>query len=349
MIPITFFKEVYVKALFCFLAIGLFSCAEFKKAPRIALDPKSEVKPVEDVSFVPDGFYEKIPEMPIKGYKIKSLGGGIYFFTTGIYNTLFIVTSEGVLIVDPLGGKGHLLKNAIEDVTSLPIKIMVYTHSHIDHIGDAYLFASGAQIIAHKETRRLLARYKDPNRPLPHITFDRNYILSFGGLKIELIFVAAGHDMGNIMVYLPSQRVLMLVDVATPKAVPFKNFSSVDIFGQIIGIRSALKLEWDFYIAGHLYRPGKKSEMKEILNYYYSTKKANAEALKRVSFKGVLSRTQSKDIERIFGEYYDAVGRECYQILKKRWKSRLMGFEAFARGHCDVWTAFHRTHKHPGK
>ncbi len=334
----------------CFLiTIGFSACAELQKPPEPVLTPQAEPEGIADAFFAPDGFYETLPKIPSKGYEIKPLADGVYFFTTGVYNTLFVVTPEGVLIVDPLGGSGQLLEKAIAEVTDRPVKFMVYTHSHIDHIGDAHLFASGTQIIAHKETRRLLKRYKDPNRPPPHIAFERNYTLHFGGLKIELIFVAAGHDMGNIMVYLPDRKVLMLVDVATPKAVPFKNFSTVDIFGQIIGIQRALKLDWKFYVAGHLYRPGTRSEMQEVLDYYYATKAANVQALKRVSFKDVISQTKSKDIERIFGEYYETVSEECSRILKKKWKQRLMGFEAFARGHCDVWTSFHRTHKRPGK
>jgi hypothetical protein len=60
-----------------------------------------------------------------------------------------------------------------------------------------------------------------------------------------------------------------------------------------------------------------------------------------------MQKSQSKDIERKMGEYYEAVAEECYRLLKPEWKPRLMGFEAFARGHCDTWTAFHRTHKAP--
>ena len=87
--------------------------------------------------------------------------------------------------------------------------------------------------------------------------------------------------------------------------------------------------------------------MEEVLKYYHASRKANIEAIKRVSFKDVVMGSQSKDVQRRMGEYYDAISEECYRILSRNWKNRLMGFEAFARGHCDVWTSYHKTEKAP--
>ncbi len=296
----------------------------------------------------PDGYVEAIPPLPKKGYLLKELAKDVYFFSNGVYNTMFIVTSEGVILTDPIRGAGPLLKQAMQEVTTFPVKIMIYTHPHLDHIGDASLFVEkGTQIIAHKETQKLLKRYKDPARPVPHITFGEKSVIELGGVRVDLIYPGEGHGQGNIMIYLPQKKILMFVDVATPKSVPFKNFSTVDIYSQIVGLKRALQLDFETYVAGHLYRPGKRSEMEEVLKYYLAAKRANAEAMRRVNIGEVMRKSQSKDIERKMGEYYEAVAEECYRLLKPEWKPRLMGFEAFARGHCDTWTAFHRTHKAP--
>ena len=298
---------------------------------------------------VPDGYVELIPPLPKKGYLLKELAKNVYFFSTGVYNTMFIVTSEGVILADPIRGAGALLKQAMKEVTAFPVKILIYTHPHLDHIGDASQFAAnGTQIIAHKETQKLLQRYKDPARPVPHITFGEKSVIELGGVRVELIYPGDGHGKGNSMIYLPQKKLLMFVDVATPKSVPFKNFSTVDIYSQIVGLKRALKLDFNTYVAGHLYRPGTRSEMEEVLRYYLSSKRANAAAMRRVDIGEVMRKSSSKDIERKIGEYYEAVAEECYRLLKPEWKPRLMGFEAFARGHCDTWTAFHRTHKAPG-
>ncbi|MBI4384923.1 MAG: MBL fold metallo-hydrolase [Nitrospinae bacterium] len=307
--------------------------------------PQATIESVRD--FEPDGYIEPIPSLAPKGYLLSKLAPDVYFFSTGIYNNMFIATPEGVILTDPIADKGALLKKAIAEVTPLPVKFILYSHSHLDHIGDAHLFAENAQIIGHIETKKLLERYGDSRRPVPNISFGSVYYLDFGGIRVELLYPGEGHGKGNIMIYVPARKVLMYVDAATPKSVPFKNFGTVDIYGQVQGIRSALKLDFDAYVAGHLHRPGTRKEMEEVLEYYLDSKKADHEAMKRVRFAEVMSATKSRDIERIIGEYYEAVAEECYGILKKSWKQRLMGFEAFARGHCDVWTAFHRTQQAP--
>ncbi|MBI4389120.1 MAG: MBL fold metallo-hydrolase [Nitrospinae bacterium] len=329
------------------LAAWISGCAQMpapgKSAPANA--SPMEVEGVRD--FAPDGYVETIPPLAPKGYLLSKLAPDVYFFSSGIYNSMFIATPEGVILTDPIADKGAALKKAIAEVTPLPVKFILYSHSHLDHIGDAHLFAGDAQIIGHIETKKLLERYGDPRRPVPNISFGSVYYLDFGGIRVELLYPGEGHGKGNIMIYVPSRKVLMYVDAATPKSVPFKNFGTVDIYGQVQGIRSALKLDFDTYVAGHLHRPGTRQEMEEVLEYYLDSKKANEEALKRVRFAEVMGKTKSRDIERVLGEYYTAVAEECYGILKKSWRQRLMGFEAFARGHCDVWTAFHRTQQAP--
>lgn len=304
-------------------------------------------KAPQGLAFIPDGYYETPPELGEKGYRLQLLAPDVYFFSTGTYNTMFITTPKGVVVVDPIRGKGSLLKKAIQEVTDQPPKFMIYSHGHLDHIGDAHLFAKDVQIIAHLETRKFLERYKDPHRPIPQISFGKNYSLNLGGMKIDLIYPGEGHGKGNIMIHLPRQKVLMFVDVATPRAVPFINFSTTDIYSQIKGIEQALNLNFDVYVAGHLHRPGTRKEMLEVLKYYLASKRANKTAMQNISFLDVKARSKTKDPERLIGEYYQAVARECYQILKKDWKPRLMGFEAFTRGHCDVWTGFHRTEVAP--
>jgi len=336
------FWVLFVLGLICGVGCAL-------PPPATGPDTLGETNEKTSVSgnYPPDGYLEALPPVPSKGYWLESLAEDVYFFSNGVYNNMFVVTSEGVVITDPIRGSGERLKQAIAEVTGQPVKYMIYSHSHLDHIGDAHLFQGPVKIIAHNETRRLLERYRDPDRLLPQISFGKTYKMDLGGVEFRLIYPGEGHGKGNIIIYLPGKRVLMFVDVATPKSVPFKNFSTVDIYGQVVGLKKALSLDFDIYVAGHLFRPGKKEEMREVLDYYYASRKANAEAMQRVPLRETLQNSPSKDIERKMGDYFQAVAEECYRILKKEWKPRLMGFEAFARGHCDTWTTFHRTHKTP--
>jgi glyoxylase-like metal-dependent hydrolase (beta-lactamase superfamily II) len=336
------FRAPISRNVFLLLMILVAGCAEMKgkveTAPQQAVK-ETEPKPAVSVS---GGYLETAPPIPQKGYLLSKLAQDVYFFSTGTDNTMFVVTAEGVILVDPLGGKGALIKNAIAEITPLPVKFVIYSHSHEDRIGDAHLFAKGAQIIGQIETKKLLESSHDANRPAPNMAFGSAYALSIGGVKIELLYPGEGHGKGNIMIHVPGRKVLMYADVATPKSVPPKSFSTTNIDGQIAGIQSAMKLDFTVYVAGHLHRPGKKEEMVEVLQYYNATKNANKEAMKRVTYRDISAKTKSKDPARITAEYHQAVAEECYQILKKDWKPQLMGFEVFARSHCDVWTTYHR-------
>jgi glyoxylase-like metal-dependent hydrolase (beta-lactamase superfamily II) len=69
----------------------------------------------------------------------------------------------------------------------------------------------------------LLRQARDPNRPLPQVTFDDKLTVAAGEDRIELAYHGPNHSPGNIFAYLPAQRVLMLVDVvfgSTSSAAP---------------------------------------------------------------------------------------------------------------------------------
>jgi glyoxylase-like metal-dependent hydrolase (beta-lactamase superfamily II) len=100
------------------------------------------------------------PQLNADGYFVGHIRGNLYWVTDSIYQTMFLTTRTGVVLVDAPPGIGHNLIRAIADVTRAngrPSRVthLVYSHFHHDHIGAAALFPS-AERIAHTETRRLL-------------------------------------------------------------------------------------------------------------------------------------------------------------------------------------------------
>src|SRR5258708_25289841 len=92
----------------------------------------------------------------------------------------------------------RLIPKAIAEVTDKPITHVIYSHSHADHIGGAGGLGGQPIIIAHEETRKLLARDNDPRRPLPTVTFADTYTLKVGTETLELSYHGNGHEPGNI-------------------------------------------------------------------------------------------------------------------------------------------------------
>jgi hypothetical protein len=101
-----------------------------------------------------------------KGYLVQELGNNLYFLTNRAYNTMFMITDEGVIAVDAPPAIGDNYLKAIAEVTDKPVKYVIYSHSHADHIGAANIFPDNATYIAHADTAAQLKIANDSNRPI---------------------------------------------------------------------------------------------------------------------------------------------------------------------------------------
>jgi glyoxylase-like metal-dependent hydrolase (beta-lactamase superfamily II) len=147
----------------------------------------------------------------------------------------FIVTSDGVVVVDALASPrdGATLLRTIRRATPRPVRWLVLTHHHPDHHFGAIVFKrAGARVIAHPDRRVLAAEggedaliadwvrvvgldamrgfeFADtPDRPVTG-----GDTLRMGGRVIVITHPGAGHSAGDLMVWLPAERILFAGDV----------------------------------------------------------------------------------------------------------------------------------------
>jgi len=154
---------------------------------------------------------------------------------------MFLVHETGLIAIDPLPTLGPRYLDAIASVTKKPITHVIYSHEHTDHIGAAHLFPASATFIAHRDTAELLIARKDARRPVPTDRFDDSYTLEIGGQRLVLDYRGLNHSRGNVFIYAPRQRVLMLVDVVYPGFMPYKNLGiAEDVQGYVEAHRQAL-------------------------------------------------------------------------------------------------------------
>ena len=95
-----------------------------------------------------------------KGYELQEIGGGAYVVSSTGYNSMFLVTGDGVIVVDAPPSIGEKINDAIDEVTNEPIKYLVYSHAHKDHIGGAHVLPAGIEIVAQKKYFSLLENGK---------------------------------------------------------------------------------------------------------------------------------------------------------------------------------------------
>ncbi len=169
-------------------------------------------------------------ELPIE---LKQVAPDLYFYyNDSSSNSAFLVTGEGVLVVDsgqhPADAR-ELLAH-IRKVTDKPIRYVINTHFHGDHVfGNTVFHSQGATIIAHRDTVTMMRTHytqeiarradyykrfgRDPvelRMDLPDLALDGNLSITLGGRTINLIHLGAGQNPGDMLVHFPHARTVFV-------------------------------------------------------------------------------------------------------------------------------------------
>jgi glyoxylase-like metal-dependent hydrolase (beta-lactamase superfamily II) len=276
------------------------------------------------------------PIDPAKGYRVQDLGSGLYMITDNAIQSMFLVYDRGVVVIDAPQNLAAFIPKAIAEVAGdKPITHLIYSHSHADHIGGAKALGGHPIIIAHEETLRLLKRDADPNRPLPTVTFANNYTLRVGKQVLDLSYHGNAHEPGNIFIYAPAQRVLMVVDVVFPGWMPWRRFAlAQDIPGYFAQVEEIRKMDWDTFVGGHVARTGTHADVDIQAEFNNDVKQAAATALATTKPGEGLNPLDKNNPWAFFDHYIDRVAAQCVNTLTPKWSTRLGGFDVFVWDQC---------------
>jgi len=284
------------------------------------------------------------PAIPAKGYLVQEIRDGLYWVTDGAYNTMFLVTPAGVIAVDAPPTLRPNYLNAIREVTKQPVQYLVYSHEHTDHIGAAYLFPKSVKIVAQEETAEILRQRKDPRRPVPAITFRDTYTVKLGGQTLVLDYPGINHERGNIFIYAPQQKTLMLVDVVYPGYMPYKNLGiAEDIPGYLDVHTKALAYNFSTFVGGHVTRLGDRADVELSLAFASDLRKTAESALNAVSPPEFAKTNASRAMDKwdLHNEYERAVVDACYNELLPPWQGQLADSPTYLRDNC--WAMIENT------
>jgi glyoxylase-like metal-dependent hydrolase (beta-lactamase superfamily II) len=180
-------------------------------------------------------------------------------------NSTIIVGKTGVIVVDAkqteAGAKDLLAE--IAKVTPKPVTAAIITHSDGDHVNGLVAFPPGIKIIAHegnkKEQEAALAaggRGAPPADRLPNQVVSKNKeTMTIDGVKLEFHHFAPAHTSGDLIVYLPAQKIVSTGDiVVTNRAddnpnIHFEKNGSTE--GWLANVRGMIALNADAYVTGH--------------------------------------------------------------------------------------------------
>jgi len=198
-----------------------------------------------------------------------------YVFRYQSHQAMFVVTPDGVVATDPIG---YLRPQAvttyvdeIRKVTPAPIRWVVYSHHHYDHIDGGQPFKDlGARFIAHRNAKAHLEALKRPSVVIPDETVDDFRVLELGGVRLELAYVGRNHSDNSLVIRLPKDRLLFTVDFIPIETVQFRQMPDSFLPDWLDSLDRVLALEWDRMIPGHPYaggRLGTKDDVRNLKQY----------------------------------------------------------------------------------
>jgi glyoxylase-like metal-dependent hydrolase (beta-lactamase superfamily II) len=253
--------------------------------------------------------------------KIRLLKPNLYMITGGGANTLVRVTPEGLIVVDtknPGDENYNRVMEEIKSVSDLPVKYVLNTHHHPDHVGTNQKFIdAGATVIALEALKTNMAsdaRTKDiPGRPTQ--TFAKDYVLKFGGAEVDAHFYGRGHTGDDTMVYFPDLKVVMVSDQIsdTTPIVDFANGGSAVEFTR--SLEGVLKLDFDMAIPGRG-EPKTRADVEAFRDKFAMVISRASDAIKAGATKDTLaSQVKTDDLGWMFnagfyGSLYDELTKK---------------------------------------
>ena len=253
--------------------------------------------------------------------KIRLLKPNLYLITGGGANTLVRVTPEGLIVVDtknPGDENFNRVMEEIRTVSQAPVKYVINTHHHPDHVGNNQKFIdAGATVVASDALKSFMA--SDPRTKaipgLPTQTFAKDYTLKFGGAEVRLYSFGRGHTGDDTMVYFPDTKVVMVSDQVTDGTpiIDFANGGSAREWAQILD--GVLKLDFESAIPGRG-EPKTRDEVQAFRTKFATLVTRAQDAIKAGATRETLAmQVKTDDLgwtlnPMFFGSLYDELSKK---------------------------------------
>jgi glyoxylase-like metal-dependent hydrolase (beta-lactamase superfamily II) len=252
------------------------------------------------------------------GYKTIEVAPGLYSFGATWSFNAFMITDDGVVVMDSFDedfAKASLA--AIRKLTEKPIRYLVYSHNHYDHISGGKVFkAEGATILSHESAARWLKSHPNPDVVPPDRTWSgAKSEIKLGKSRINLLYFGANHGEGMTVFHFPKERAIYTVDLVVPKRIAFAympDFSPKEWERTLAEID---KLEFDQVMCAHNMAAGPRSSVAEQLRYLQDLRSAVlVELQKGTPFLKVPDAVKLPQYEAWMG-YQDWLSMNAWRVL----------------------------------
>ena len=243
-------------------------------------------------------------------------------------NSHFVVTQDGVLLFDTGSSEsiGHGIKKAIKSITDKPVRWVVNSHSHADHwLGNAAFIDTSVEIIASNQALTTMKQdgpgamdfYLKVSKgeigatqlSYPNLLLTEEKKRNFGGLDVEFIFANNGHSPGDVLMWLPKQKIIFGGDVLSSDWMPIITGHG-NVLNLIDTLNNIIKLNPNIVLPGH----GNATTVKSIVR--------DADLLSKVWHQVKSGIEKDKNINNILSEVI-AIQKHKYKPLYKDFDSEI--------------------------
>jgi glyoxylase-like metal-dependent hydrolase (beta-lactamase superfamily II) len=146
--------------------------------------------------------------------------------SAGMGNSAILTGDDGVLLIDTkVADSVDKLLAKIAELSDKPVRFVIITHWHFDHVGGNEKVAqTGATIIAHENVRKRMSEEQDmkffnakippaPEIARPLVTFTKDMTFHLNGENVKVFHVEPGHTDGDAVIYFPNANVIHMGDL----------------------------------------------------------------------------------------------------------------------------------------
>lgn len=162
-------------------------------------------------------------------------------------NTTFIVTEDGVIVIDTriTPAEANKALQELRKITDKPILYTINTHYHGDHTFGNQVFKESKTIIAHENVRKLLIGVNGQDHleavksfgiegleevkvTPPNMTYKKKMEIYAGAYRLQLLYLGRGHTDGDTVVYLEELKTVIAGDLVFNKKIPYMGDAYID-------------------------------------------------------------------------------------------------------------------------
>jgi len=301
----------------------------------------------------PDSFQNFAPELPQMraraatintelGLHVSEIEPGLFFVTDLIYQSAFVVTDDGVVVLDAPPSFGANLRKAIAmTAPDAPISHLVMSHGHRDHNGGGHFFGDipDLEIVAASEVAETLENFPLEGVLAPTQVFESALDLTIGDVDIQLQTASFHAEDTDVVIYLPNQRFLMAVDTITPGEAPFMNFgATTNVNAYFESFATFLGYDFEHFLSGHVSILGNREDVVTARDYAFDVRTTIFGLMSGFDdrFMEGLTAVEFQNANLAYRFVMEGIRDDCAKQIIHRWEEELSVVDLWADSHCET-------------